>query len=158
MAVVWHRVLQQDKSKILDFITFFENELLDARQELKVVGTIEKIAAKLPGIFEYRFGQLQAIEAVLEQFENEMRKLRAEQFRLFLETYCRQLTSSDAWKYVDGVDIVADLAELINEVAYIRNQYISVTKALDQLSYMLGHITKLRSVGLETAEIGRTSF
>lgn len=149
----WHREIQKDKSKVLDFVQYFEKELQDAQKEVHIKGNVEDNIARLPGIFEHRFRQLQAIEAVLEQLENEMRKLKSETFRMFLEKYQRQLSSSDAWKYVDGERAVVDLAELINEVAYIRNQYMSIAKALDQKSFMLGHITKLRQAGLEDASI-----
>ena len=151
--VVWHRIIQKDKSKILDFVAFFEAELEDAKKEVAIKGNIEKLIASLPGIFEHRFGQLQQIEAVLEQLENEMRKLRSEKFREFLEAYARQLSSSDAWRFVDGVDDVADMSEFINEVAYIRNQFLSITKALDQKSFMVGHVTRLRTAGLEDVNL-----
>lgn len=146
---VWHREIQKDKSKIIDFVDYFEKELVQARSEITAKGNLEKIVSMLPGIFEQRFSQLQQIEAVLEQLENEMRKLRSEKFREFLEKYQRQLSSSDAWKYVDGVSEVADMSEFINEVAYVRNQYLSITKALDQKSFMVGHIVRLRAAGLE---------
>ncbi|AUS02587.1 recombination protein [Vibrio phage 2.275.O._10N.286.54.E11] len=151
--VVWHREIQKDKAKILDFVTFFEAELEVAKKEVAIKGNLEKLISSLPGIFEHRFGQLQQVEAVLEQLENEMRKLRSEKFREFLEAYQRQLSSSDAWKYVDGTVEVATHYEFINEVAYIRNQFLSVTKALDQKSFMVGHVVRLRAAGLEDANL-----
>ena len=152
--IAWHREIQKDKTKIVDFVRYFEIELDAAKKEVKIEGIIEKELSALPGVFEHRFSQLQAVEAVLEQLENEMRKLRSETFRFFLEKNNKALSSSDAWKYCDGDKDVAELAELINEVAYVRNQYLSITKSLDQKGYMIGHITRLRTAGLEASEIG----
>jgi hypothetical protein len=42
---------------------------------------------------------------------------------------------------------------IINEIALVRNAYLGIMKGLDQKSYMLGHVTKLRVVGMEDASI-----
>jgi len=149
--MAWHTVINSNPSKIVDFVAFFEKELDDARLEIKFNGHIEKNATELPGIVELRFRQYQEIESVLEMLNNKLKALRSQKFKKFLETYNRALTSSDAMKYVDGEKEVVDLCDLINEVAYVRNQYLGITKALEQKSFMLGHITKLRTAGLEDA-------
>lgn len=150
----WHNIIKSNPAKIIDFITHFEKELEQARIEVKVKGSLEKLASELPGIVEHRFRQLQEVEATLEMLDTQLKKVRSEKFRMFLEKYQRQLSSSDAWRYCDGEKDVCDLCDLINEVAYVRNQYIGITKALEQKSFMLGHCVKLRSVGIEDATIG----
>ena len=134
-------------------IEYFDKELEEARKEIKQVGIIENIAAKLPSYHENRFGQLQQVESVMEVLEIEMRQLEAEKFKHFLEHYRRQLSSSDCKKYVDGDKEVVELAELINEVAYIRNQYVGIIKALEMKAFQINNIVKLRTAGIEDARI-----
>lgn len=149
----WHWVIKADKTKIIDFVNYFNDELEEARKEIKQVGVIEAIAAKLPSYHENRFGQLQQIESVMEVLEIEMRQLEAEKFKHFLEHYRRQLSSSDCKKYVDGDKEVVDLSELINEVAYIRNQYVGIVKSIEMKAFQLNNIVKLRTAGIEDARI-----
>ena len=153
IIMMWHRVIKQDWGKVIDFIDHFELEHAEALKEIQIKGSLEKLAAEMPGIVEYRYRQLQEIEAVLQYFENELKKVRSEKFKMFLEKYQRQLSSSDAWKYTDGESSVCDLCDLINEVALIRNKFVAVSKALEQKSWMLGHVVKLRAAGLEDATL-----
>jgi hypothetical protein len=108
----------------------------------------------LPGIVEYRFSQLQEIEAILNFLNIQLRKIRRTFFQKYLENYNRALTSRDAEKYTDGQDEVIDCEIMINEVSLIRNKYLGIMKALDHKGYMMGHITKLKVVGIDDASVG----
>jgi len=85
--------------------------------------------------------------------EIELKQIETEKFKHFLEHYKRQLSSSDCKRYVDGDKDVAELNELINEVAYIRNQYTSIVKSLEMKAFQLNNIVKLRSAGIEDARL-----
>lgn len=149
IIMMWHRVIKQDWGKVIDFVDHFELEHTEALKEIQIKGSLEKLAAEMPGIVEYRYRQLQEIEAVLQYFENELKKVRSEKFKMFLEKYQRALSSTDAWKYTDGDAEVCDLCDLINEVALVRNKFTAVFKGLEQKSWMLGHVVRLRAVGIE---------
>jgi hypothetical protein len=96
---------------------------------------------------------LQVIEAILEFLNIELTKTRSAVFRKFLEAYNRQLSSRDAEKYTDGDPDVVAMAMLVNQFALIRNKYIALTKGIDQKSWQIGHITRLRCAGLEDSQI-----
>lgn len=151
--IKWHRIIKQDKSKLEDFINFFESELVDAKKEVRAVGVIEKIAQNIPYYHEERFGQLQQIETVLEVLELELKELRSVKFKMFLEGYKRALSSQDCMKYVDGEIEVVALCGLINEVRYIRNMFLGVVSSLEKLGFAIGHIVKLRTAGIEDARL-----
>lgn len=153
MARPWHWVIKDDKTKILDMIEFFDLEIEQARKEVKKIGIIEKIAQEIPGWHENRLSQLQQLEAVLEVLEIEMRQIQAEKFKYYLEAYKRALSSSDCKKYVEGDVDVCELAELINEVAYLRNQYTSIVKSLEMKAFQLNNIVRLRAAGIEDARL-----
>ena len=143
----------QSIGAIPDFITHYENELLQAKNEVRIFGNVEKSITNLPGITEHRFNQLQEIEAVLNFMNIQLRKIRRKHFQKYLEAYNRALTSRDAEKYVDGEDEVIDYEVLVNEVALLRNKWLGIMKALESKNFMLGHIVRLRAAGMEDISV-----
>lgn len=152
--MTWYSKVTADLSVLPDFIAHYEHELLSAKTDVKMYGNVEKNIAALPGITEYRFNQLQEIEAVLRFLEIQLRKIRRKHFQKYLEKYNRNLSSRDAEKYVDGEDEVIDYEVLINEVALLRNKWTGVIKALESKNFMLGHVVRLRTAGMEDISIG----
>ena len=125
----WYTKVTQSIGAIPDFITHYENELLQAKNEVRIFGNVEKSITNLPGITEHRFNQLQEIEAVLNFMNIQLRKIRRKHFQKYLEAYNRALTSRDAEKYVDGEDEVIDYEVLVNGVALLRNKWLGIMKA-----------------------------
>lgn len=150
----WYTRITVDLSVLPDFISHYENELISAKQEVKVYGNVEKNIAAIPGVTEHRFNQLQEIEAVLNYLNIQLRKIRRKHFQKYLEAYNRALTSRDAEKYAEGEDEVIDMEVLINEVALLRNRWLGIMKALESKNFMLGHIVRLRAAGMEDITIG----
>ena len=149
----WYNEVSRDIKKIPECIKYFETELNNAKREVRIYGNLEKASASLPGIVEERFGQLQQIEAILEYLNIELRRLRSKTFRKFLENYNRALSSRDAEKYVDGEDEVIDFETLINDVALLRNKWLGILKGFESKNFMLGHITRLRTSGMEDVSV-----
>ena len=149
----WYSTITKDITRLPDGILFFEAELTSAKQECKIVGNIERASAAMPGIVEQRYGQLQEIEAILEFLNIELKRLKSYHFRKYLETYARALSSRDCEKYVEGEDDVIEYEKIINEFALLRNQWLGITKALDQKSYALSNIIRLRCAGMEDATL-----
>ena len=150
---MWYSRVTSDLGQLPDFIAHYEQELEDAKKECRVGGVVEKNITALPGITEHRFNQLQIIEAVLNYLNIQLRKIRRKHFQKYLEGYARALTSRDAEKYVDGEEEVLDYETLINEVALLRNKFLGVLKGLESKNFMLGHVVRLRSAGLEDIQV-----
>jgi hypothetical protein len=146
---MWYSKVVADLGNIPDFIQHYERELDEAKRDCRIGGLVEKNVKELPGITEHRFNQLQEIEAVLNFLNIQLRKIRRRHFQKYLEAYARALTSRDAEKYVDGEDEVIDFETIINEVALLRNRWLGIMKGLDTKQWQLGHITKLRTAGME---------
>lgn len=147
--MTWYTKVSTDLSVIPDFILHYDNELLQAKNDVKIYGNLEKNISALPGITEHRFNQLQEIEAVLNYLNIRLRKIRRTHFQKYLEAYNRVLTSRDAEKYVDGEEEVIDFETIINEVALLRNRWLGVLKGLDAKQWQMGHIVRLRTAGME---------
>ncbi len=145
----WYTKITADLTEIPAFILYYDNELLKARNDVRVNGKIEKNLADLPGITEYRFNQLQEIEAVLNYLNIQLNKIRRKHFQKYLENYNRSLTSREAEKYVDGEDEVIDYETIINDVALVRNKWLGIMKGLESKNFQLGHMVKLKCAGME---------
>jgi hypothetical protein len=145
----WYNKVVDDLGNIIDCIAYFEDELENARYECTIKGSLEKSSAALPGITEHRFNQLQEIEAILEHLNIELRKERSKVFRKYLEAYNRQLSSRDAEKFVDGEESVITLTHLCNQFSLLRNKFLGIMKGLDTKQWQIGHITRLRTAGME---------
>jgi hypothetical protein len=145
----WYNKIVDDLGNIVSAIDYFDAELDEAKYECRIKGSLEKSSSALPGITEHRFNQLQEIEAILEHINIELRRERSKVFRKYLESYNRQLSSRDAEKFVDGEDSVITLTHLSNQFALLRNQYLGIMKGLDTKQWQIGHITRLRTAGME---------
>jgi hypothetical protein len=151
--MTWYNKITKDISYIPDAILHYESELNAARLECKIHGNLEKAAASMPGIVEQRFGQLQEIEAILEFLNIELRRLKSQYFRKYLENYQRALSSRDCEKFVEGEADVVDFEKILNEFALLRNKWLGITKALDQKQWQITNIVKLRVAGMEDATL-----
>jgi len=150
---MWYSRITNDLGQIPNFLSHYESELEDAKAECKLAGMVERNIKDLPGITEHRFNQLQEIEAVLNYLNIELKRVRRRHFQKYLENYARALTSRDAEKYVDGEDEVVDFETLINEVALMRNRWLGIMKSLESKNFMLGHVVRLRTAGMEDIQI-----
>lgn len=151
---MWYSRVVADLSAIPDFITYYETELVAAQNDCRIRGVLEKNITALPGVTEQRFNQLQEVEAVLNYLNIQLRKIRRKHYKKYLEAYARALTSRDAEKYAEGEDEVIDYETIINEVAYLRNRWLGIMKSLESKNFMLGHVVRLRTAGMEDIVVG----
>ena len=151
--MTWYSKISKDISYIPDAVIHFEAELQAAKNDSRIAGNIEKAAASMPGIVEQRYGQLQEIEAILEYLNIELRRLKSQHFRKYLENYQRALSSRDCDRYVEGEADVVDFEKIINEFALLRNKWLGITKGLDVKQWQLSNIIKLRVAGMEDASL-----
>jgi len=145
----WYNKIKNDMSEIVAAITFYDNELQVAHKETFLSGNLERNSREVPGNLAYRFGQLQEVEAILEYLNIELRKIHRAKYRKYLEHYNKTLSSRDADKFAEGDQDYIDMEHLVNEFALVRNKYLALMKGLEAKQFQIGHITKLRTAGME---------
>ena len=151
--MTWYSKVRQDIANIVPAIEHFETQLNEARLDCGLKGNVEKHSRDMPGIVEYRFNQLQELEAILEYLNIEMRKIKTGHYKKYLEGYNKALSSRDADKYAEGEQEVIDQQHIINEVALIRNKFMGLIKAIDAKQFQINNIVKLRAAGLEDVSL-----
>lgn len=149
----WYTTVSKNITEIPSAISYYEAELLHAKKDTYISGNVEKLAASMPGIVEHRFNQLQDLEAILEYLNIELRRLRSQHFRKYLENYQRSLSSRDCERFVDGEIDVVDFEKIINDFSLLRNKWLGIIKALDNKSFSISNIIKLRAAGLDDVVI-----
>ena len=149
----WYYKVTADWSELPACLEYFSGEAVEARKELGMKGRLETHAAKIPVVTEHRFAQLQILNAIVKYFEIERDKIKATHYRKYLEGYNKVLSSRDAEKYADGEKDVVDLEMLINEICMVRNLFTGIIKGLDNKSYTINNVARLRSAGLEDATL-----
>jgi hypothetical protein len=150
---MWYNKVVADLSEIPNFLYYYEQQLASAKGEIAIRGRVEKSLSDLPGITEYRFNQLQEIEAILNYLNLQLRKIRQKHYKKYLEGYNRALTSRDAERYAEAEDEVIDMETIINEVALLRNKWLGVMKGIESKNFMLGHVVRLRTAGMEDVSV-----
>ena len=151
--MTWYSKVRQDIANIVPAIQHFEQQLDEARLDCGLKGNVEKHSRDMPGIVEYRFNQLQELEAILEYLNIEMRKIKTGHYKKYLEGYNKALSSRDADKYAEGEQEVIDQQHIINGVALIRNKFMGLIKAIDAKQFQINNIVKLRAAGLEDVSL-----
>lgn len=150
---MWYNAVTQDISNVSNAIIFFNKEIKEAQKEVSLTGNLERASASMPGLIVFRFNQLQELEAILEFLNIAYRKERAKTIRKFMEHYNRLLTSREAEKWVDGEDSVVLLAQLVNDVALVRNKFLGILKGLEAKGFQINNITKLKVAGIEDSTV-----
>jgi len=152
---MWYNKIVSNISLIPDMISYYEGELLEAKKEVSIYGNLEKNLACLPGQTEFRFYQLQEIEAILNYLNIELRKIQQKYFKQYSESYNKALTSRESEKYASGEQDVCDFEMIINDVALVRNKYLGILKGLESKGFQLSSITKIRCAGMEDVTISK---
>ena len=151
---MWYNRVVENLAEIPSAIDYFNNELDSTKDETRIIGNLEKNSQELSGITSYRFGQLQEIEAILKHLNIKYDKMRSDHYRKYLERYQRDLTDRSIEKYIDGEDDIVNMCMIINEVSLVRNKYLGLMKGLEVKAWQIGHIIKLRVIGMEDVNLG----
>lgn len=151
--MVYYSLVRQNEENLKKVLSYYSQEYEEARKDTYINGSLEQCIAQLPGITAYRCSQLQDLEAILEYYTLKLKLTRASLFRSYKEKYSRSLTSSETEKYIDGEPEVTTLQGQINGITLVRNLYLSIMKGLEAKNFQLNNIVKLKTAGIDDAEV-----
>ena len=145
----FYEEIKSDISKINDFIEYYNSEYLQAEEETKIKGNIVDQAKELPSLMAYRFSQLQEIEAVLRYIELLRDQQQSKCWLKYSSGYNRSLQTSEKKYYVMGDKDFISIETWVNDVAFIRNKFLAITKGFDSKNFALSNIIKLKTAGID---------
>lgn len=144
--------VSKDMSRIVDILDKANGELLAAEPVFDLNGRkLEEICRTHPHYlanYEQRRMDLKSLGDLVQAKRD---ALESRLWRKYLEGYQRALTSRDIQAYILGEPEYVQLTELLLEVTHLRDQFASVVKALEAMSWMLSHVTKLRVAEMQDA-------
>lgn len=141
--------IKQDFSKLKEFIDYYNNEYEEAVKETFISGNVVEQTKKLPQQMTYRFTQLQEIEAVLRHVEILRDAVVGEKWKEYTEKKAKLLTAVEKKNYIAQEADVILYEKAVNEVSFIRNKFISLTKGFDSKNFALSNIIKLKVAGVD---------
>jgi len=153
MSTNWLSEIRNDLGNVSLAIEYYEQEWIESRYNISLKGNLEKSTRDMPGIVEERFSQLQDMESILEYLNIELRRVRGAKYRQYFEHYNKVLSSREEEKFADAdLDVLA-MCHIVNEFAVVRNKFMGIIKALEQKSFSINSIVKLRAAGLEDVSL-----
>ncbi len=145
----YFQAIKQNENALPEALEYFNQQYEEARKEVKVSGNFGKCVSELSSNFEYRLSQLQELEAILKHFEIKLTQRKSELYKKFLENYQRALSSSDIKVYIEGQPEIVAIQQIINEIALVRNKYISLSKGFETANYQLSNLSRLYGNGTQ---------
>ena len=137
---------------ILDALEWFDQQYEEGRKELITTGRrIENVCLEVPSLLEYRYGQTQELEAILQLLEIRESKLINDGRRKYSEHYARQLSDRTSGQYAENDPEIVILKEIRTHVALVRNKFLGLLAAYEKLHFSVGYVVKLRIAGFDDA-------
>lgn len=148
-----YQIVKKDENKLTEVLAYFNSEYEEARAELKLSGKLEKYISQISANFEYRYSQLQELEAILEHFNIKLKSIKSKKYQQLINSSARALSQSDLRQYIEGDEQVVAVQTVINEIALVRNKFISLSKGFETQNWQLSNLTKLYAAGLDDIRI-----
>ena len=147
------KLIKDNANNISKVIEHFEEEYNLAKNEMKIKGNLNRNISELPSLYEMRYSQLQELEAILEFFDIKLKGIRSSLYQKYMNTSQRVLNATDIKQYIDGDKNIVELQLIINDIALIRNKFISLSKGFETKNWQLSNLVKLQCAGLDNIEI-----
>lgn len=147
--VNYFQSVKQNESNLPSALDYFNKEYENAREEVKIQGSITECVSKISSRYEYRIAQLQELEAILKHFEIKLSQKKSNLYQKYLESYQRALSSSDIKIYIEGQPEVVATQQVINEITLVKNKFIGLTKGFETANYQLSNLSKLYAAGCD---------
>lgn len=142
-------LIKSNENALPDALKYFNDEYEEARNEVTIKGNLAECVSKLSSRYEYRFSQLQEIEAILKHFEIKLSQKKSAYYQKFLENYSRALSSSDIKIYIEGQSDIVALQQILNEISLVRNKFLSLSKGFETANYATSNLSKLYAAGVD---------
>ena len=146
---MWYYKIKSNLALIDEAVSFYEHELEEAKEEANLKGSLVAASQKLSGYVEYRYGQLQDIEAMLRHINILIDEKEVQVYKSYNNGSAKLLTATEKSKFTKGDSQMIALRKFANDITYIRDKYIGLIKAFDIQNYQISNITRLKVAGVD---------
>lgn len=145
-------LISQNQALIVQYLSDYEDYLATIEPFFEMDGKrLEQICKEHSQklyMFKKKLNDLKSLE---EFFKMKMDEKSSERFKHWNEKHQRALSTKDIQQYILSDPDYLTAAEIYLEVVHMKNQYVAVVEGLEDMGWMISHITKLRVAELEDA-------
>lgn len=128
------------------YITALENKDDDIRIKGK---TIQQACREQPSLLAYYDERKVELYTYVRFFEKEIKRIRSNLYKSYLENYSRDLTDRSIEKYIDGEKAYLHVKEKYDGVLELYQVYDSIVETFKNRGYSLNNITKIYTSALQ---------
>jgi hypothetical protein len=138
--------------QLIPFIEKYEAAITNAEPVFQLTGKkIEALCKDLPHHMSSYDQYYQELKSLEEWLISRREKVNARLWKKYTEGYSRALSAKDIQAYIAGEKDYVAFTEVILEIGNLKGKMQSIVKALEQMGWMLSHITKLRIAEMQDA-------
>jgi len=146
--------LGKDYKNLPTLLEVYENDLLNAKEQLEIRGKKLEIANSENSAWLHYYDQRRIeLHTLVKFFMAEEERVRGSLFKSYKENYSRALGEREINKYIDNEEAYIYVHSLLLEVEERYELYQSTVNAFISRNYALSNITKIRVAQLEFVEI-----
>jgi len=146
--------LGKDYKNLPALLEVYENDLLNAKEQLEIRGKKLEIANSENSAWLHYYDQRRIeLHTLVKFFMAEEERVRGSLFKSYKENYSRALGEREINKYIDNEEAYIYVHSLLLEVEERYELYQSTVNAFISRNYALSNITKIRVAQLEFVEI-----
>lgn len=146
---MWYHKVSKDINNLPKALDYFEKELINAKKDCELIGSLERSTTMLPGIVEQRFSQYQELDAILELLKIQFNKIKGKHIQNYHLTNNKAYAATTIDKILLSEDDVTDFLVMINEVTLLKNKWAGISKALETKQWQITNLIKWKSLGLD---------
>lgn len=145
--------ITKDVSAVDDACLYFETQAEEARGFLDIQGRrYTEILSKINAEWEYRYGQSQEMQFMIDYMENELGQLKSKKAVEYTKLFGK-LTDKMLMMHVDHDNDVLTLRERIQQLAFVQSRMDGICTALNSLQFKLQDLAALVSKGMEEVTV-----
>jgi hypothetical protein len=141
---------ETDLEKIIPLLAKYESQVVAAEPIFNLQGRkLEEIARTLPYYqvsYDKTYNDVKGLEDWLLNIKE---KIVGKAWRKYNEGYSKTLSARDITAYIGADREVVEINQILIEVVVLKNNLSSIVDAIKQMSFMVGHVTKLRVAELQ---------
>lgn len=146
--------LGKDLERLPDFISEYEQDIVDAKKHIAIDGKSLALANKEQASWQVYYAMRRSeVYVVLKYMEFLVEKTRGRLFKSYTERGNRDLSDRAKERYIDNEDIYLSKHELYLEVKEIYDKFDAIVDGFKSRGFALNNLTRLRIESLENETV-----
>lgn len=140
-----YQLITESLLNLPQILDHYEEILVDWAENLKIEGkTLELANREQPGWLAYYDECRIQLKSVVKYIEDQVEKVRGEEWVRYTEKYSRELSYKDKDRYVCKETTYLSKREILHEATELYDRFDGIVRAFEARGYALKNITEAR--------------